>query len=171
MWDGLFYPFLNFNGATVDVLEWISNSIPHSTGACGYLSTLGLKLNRVSKRGPWRETKSAGHRTWPLLVLRSFKTFSWQKHTLKQLLHEFLRSLQRENELFVQQNIIIWTLTKFHDNGYGSWLSRCFSGIFMIQQHMAKRGYLLKVYDRILCQVSFFLTWMISLVEHCTLIR
>ena len=39
-WDEITYPFLNFNGCT---LYW----------ACDYLSMLGLKLNHVSKRGPW----------------------------------------------------------------------------------------------------------------------
>ena len=29
IWDELTYPFLNFNGCTVEVYEWISNFIPH----------------------------------------------------------------------------------------------------------------------------------------------
>ena len=29
MWDENIYPFLNFNGCTVEVWEWISNFIPH----------------------------------------------------------------------------------------------------------------------------------------------
>ena len=29
VWDEITYPFLNFNGAAVEVLEWISNYIPH----------------------------------------------------------------------------------------------------------------------------------------------
>ena len=32
MWDEITYPFLNFNGATVEVWEWITNSISHFTG-------------------------------------------------------------------------------------------------------------------------------------------
>ena len=32
MWDEITYSFLNFNGATVEVWEWISNFIPHFTG-------------------------------------------------------------------------------------------------------------------------------------------
>ena len=32
VWDEIIYPFLNFNGATVEVYEWISNFIPHITG-------------------------------------------------------------------------------------------------------------------------------------------
>ena len=32
MWDGITYPFLNLNAATVEVYEWISNFIPHITG-------------------------------------------------------------------------------------------------------------------------------------------
>ena len=43
------YPFLNLNGASVEVKEWISNFIPHFAGACDYLSMLGLKLNII----PW----------------------------------------------------------------------------------------------------------------------
>ena len=31
VWDEITYPFLNFNGATVEVYEWISNFIPHFT--------------------------------------------------------------------------------------------------------------------------------------------
>ena len=42
--DEITYPFPNFNGATVEGWEWISNFIPHSM--------LGLKWNHVSKRGP-----------------------------------------------------------------------------------------------------------------------
>ena len=51
MCDEITYPFLNFNGATVEVKEWISNFIPHFKGACGYLSMIGLKLIHVSKSG------------------------------------------------------------------------------------------------------------------------
>ena len=29
VWYEISYPFLNFNGATVEVYEWISNYIPH----------------------------------------------------------------------------------------------------------------------------------------------
>ena len=29
VWDEITYPFLNFNGTTIEVKEWISNSIPH----------------------------------------------------------------------------------------------------------------------------------------------
>ena len=29
MWDGITYPFPNFNGCTVEVWEWVSNFIPH----------------------------------------------------------------------------------------------------------------------------------------------
>ena len=52
MCDEIIHPFLNLNGATVEVYKCISNFIPHFTGACDYLSMLGLKLNHVSKSGP-----------------------------------------------------------------------------------------------------------------------
>ena len=29
VWDEITYPFPNFNGATAEVWEWMSNSIPH----------------------------------------------------------------------------------------------------------------------------------------------
>ena len=29
VWDEITYPFLEFNGETVEVLEWISSYIPH----------------------------------------------------------------------------------------------------------------------------------------------
>ena len=52
MWGEIMHQFLNFNDATVEVYEWISNFIPHLTGTCDYLSMLGLKLIHVSKVGP-----------------------------------------------------------------------------------------------------------------------
>ena len=51
MWDEITYPFLNFNGATVEVWNWISNFISHFTEACYYVSMLEWKFIQVSK-GP-----------------------------------------------------------------------------------------------------------------------
>ena len=50
-WDEITYPFLNFNGATVEVKEWKINFIAYFTGACDSLAMLGLKIIHVSKRG------------------------------------------------------------------------------------------------------------------------
>ena len=46
MWDEITYPFPNFNGAIIEVWEWVINSIPLYC-ACDYLSMLGLKLINV----------------------------------------------------------------------------------------------------------------------------
>ena len=32
VWDGITYPFQNFNGATIEVDKWKSNLIPHFIG-------------------------------------------------------------------------------------------------------------------------------------------
>ena len=53
LWDGITYPLTHFNGATVENWEWILIS-SHSSWSCDYLSTLGLMLIHVSKRGPWQ---------------------------------------------------------------------------------------------------------------------
>ena len=29
VWDEIIYPFPNFNGATIEVWEWMNNLIPH----------------------------------------------------------------------------------------------------------------------------------------------
>ena len=55
MWTEITYPFSNFNGCTVEVLEWISYFIPHFYNGCNNLSMLGLKLNHISKRSPLGE--------------------------------------------------------------------------------------------------------------------
>ena len=47
MWDEITCPFLNFNGCTVDVLEWIIQFIPHFAGHVLTLSMMGFKLNHV----------------------------------------------------------------------------------------------------------------------------
>ena len=52
VWDEITSLFPNFNGSTVEVWDWTSNFIPYIIG-CNYLSTLGLKLNHVSKGGLW----------------------------------------------------------------------------------------------------------------------
>ena len=58
MWDEITNPFPNFNGATVEVWEWISNLFyPIFHWSCHYLCMLGLKLTHVSKRGSRNERK------------------------------------------------------------------------------------------------------------------
>ena len=42
-WDGITYPFPNFNGAIVEVWEWISNLIPNF--AMGVIINAGIKVN------------------------------------------------------------------------------------------------------------------------------
>ena len=50
VWDEITYPFPNFNGWTVDVWEWISNSIlPTVYNGCSYLPMPGLKLSHVNE--------------------------------------------------------------------------------------------------------------------------
>ena len=41
-WDEITYPFPNFNGATVDVWEWISNFIPHTLFCIWLLIHVGI---------------------------------------------------------------------------------------------------------------------------------
>ena len=57
MWNYITSPFPDFNSATVEVSDWISNFTSHCTGY-DYVSMLGLKLIHVSKTGPinpsWR---------------------------------------------------------------------------------------------------------------------
>ena len=57
VWDEITYPFPNFNDATVEIRELISNFTPFY---CGYdcLSMLGIKLNHVCKRGPRQMLRS-----------------------------------------------------------------------------------------------------------------
>ena len=52
MWDEIPHPFPNFNGATVEVWEWISDLIPHLYNGCSYLSMLESKFTHDSKWGP-----------------------------------------------------------------------------------------------------------------------
>ena len=49
--DEIIYPFTNFNGATIEVWEWISNHTLYN--GCNYISMLQLKLNHFSKRSPY----------------------------------------------------------------------------------------------------------------------
>ena len=46
-WDEITYLFQNFNGATVELLEWICNSIPHFIGYMNTYFMLVWKLIRV----------------------------------------------------------------------------------------------------------------------------
>ena len=50
VWDEITYPFRNFNGATVEVWEWMINFTLHITG---HVNTfLRLKLIHISKSAP-----------------------------------------------------------------------------------------------------------------------
>ena len=49
-WGEIAYPFLNFNGYTIEVWEWINHPCLHLI--CDYLSMLTLKLIHVGKLGP-----------------------------------------------------------------------------------------------------------------------
>ena len=53
------YPFPNFNGATTEVWEWISNFTLY--WACDYLYMLWLKSNHVSKRVPRKDLNYLCH--------------------------------------------------------------------------------------------------------------
>ena len=53
VWDEINHQFPNFNGATIEVWDWISNFISHYW-MYEYLSILRLKLNHVSKRATVR---------------------------------------------------------------------------------------------------------------------
>ena len=46
VFDEITYPFLNFNGAAVEVWEWISNS-PCTIWVSDFLSMLGSKLIHI----------------------------------------------------------------------------------------------------------------------------
>ena len=45
VWDEIIYIFLNFNGETVKVKEWIRNFIPHFSGHVILLIYSGIKVN------------------------------------------------------------------------------------------------------------------------------
>ena len=53
MWDEITNPFQHLNGATVEILERVSNFIPYFSGL--NLSMLILKLNHVGKGGSSRK--------------------------------------------------------------------------------------------------------------------
>ena len=63
VWDEIIY-----NGATVEVLEWMSNFIPNFIMGVTDLSMLGLKLNHVSKGDPVLKT----HTTYPNVIYTPF---------------------------------------------------------------------------------------------------
>ena len=50
VWDVITYPFPNFNGATIEVWEWISNFIPHFIMDV-ITHLIWWKLNCITKRG------------------------------------------------------------------------------------------------------------------------
>ena len=53
VWEELTYPYLNFNGATVEVLVWISNFTPHFTEYVITYPCWDWSLTMPVKRGPW----------------------------------------------------------------------------------------------------------------------
>ena len=73
VWDGIIYPFPNFNGTTVEVWEWISNFIPHFIMDIIAYPCWDLKLNHVSKMASWsQETRHP--------IIPTFATFNVHFH-------------------------------------------------------------------------------------------
>ena len=66
VWDDITYPFINFNGCTVEVKEWIINFTPHYNG-CDYVSILGINSKKMSKRASGEQKIS----TPPLSIIYS----------------------------------------------------------------------------------------------------
>ena len=77
VWDEITYPFSNFNSATVEVWEWISNFIPHFTGHMIAYSCWDKKLIQVSKSTCWCQLHQriynccVGSALWSNLMWRS----------------------------------------------------------------------------------------------------
>ena len=78
MWDAITYPFLNFDGGTVEIKEWISNFTPRVC-VCNYFTLLRLKLIHASKRGPSFPTA----KKWAPV---SVSMYNWQPAWNEQLL-------------------------------------------------------------------------------------
>ena len=56
MWDEITYSFSNPNVATVEVLEWITNSIPHFTGrgiTCAIVALYRVIINLTETRADY----------------------------------------------------------------------------------------------------------------------
>ena len=64
VWNQITYPFPNFNGATVDVWEWISDLIPHFIMDVITYPCKDKKLVHVSIRGPRPPWDEATIRHW-----------------------------------------------------------------------------------------------------------
>ena len=59
------YPFPNFNGCTVEVLEWISNSIPHFAVQVIAYPCWDYSQSIIVNRAPDPSTKSTPFIMWP----------------------------------------------------------------------------------------------------------
>ena len=68
VWDEITYPFLNFNGATVEIHQWISNFIPHFSGHAIASPCWLLKLNHVCKKGSHKYLSSTSQNVTRLYI-------------------------------------------------------------------------------------------------------
>ena len=77
--DEITYPFLNFNGCTVKVLDWISNFIPHFTMDVLSYPYWDIKLIHVIKRGHMRQYELLNSQTIIGFLCTIAKPFCTQK--------------------------------------------------------------------------------------------
>ena len=84
VWDEATYPFPNFNGAIVDVCEWISNFIPYFTLHVIIYTCWVLELNHVkhthshpwTKWPPFRRRYFQMHfREWKCILIQIWQKF------------------------------------------------------------------------------------------------
>ena len=61
VWDKITYPFPNFNCATVQDWEWISNFTHFIEHVITYAGIMGLKLNHIDKKEPQNYRRDKPH--------------------------------------------------------------------------------------------------------------
>ena len=82
--------FLNCNGSTVEVKEWISNFIPHFFIGCSDLSMVGWKLKHVGKRGNW----------WIARVMDWSSSFNHKAAQVYTYMHTYLYKLTQYENIY-----------------------------------------------------------------------
>ena len=83
VWDEITYPFTNFNGATVEVWEWINDFVSYSTGMW-LLIHAGIKIDPCYLKGPEVELVLFTHMLLTTIIYTNLPRQKLRKNTATQ---------------------------------------------------------------------------------------
>ena len=168
VWDEITYLFPNFNGGTVEVWEWISNSIPHITMDVITYPLMGLKLIHVSERGYWNLSCDNLPKSWSSITLATIKQISYHIDCL--LSWKALKAIRQSFKTYnksVSMTTFLFPESIFHERSHMN--HQVMSVLTMLWYFGDTQGTLNELLNIQSSSLWFWLTHIRAYISQCSL--